>query len=105
MSSSKEYLDCVWCKAANVTQNQHCWRCGGEMPHFVDGYGQLRVQIASQAQRNGPTPAEIEALLDQATLIDLEPPAPPQSTEKRNFFSNLLRQIPLPLNRRSRDNA
>jgi hypothetical protein len=105
MSSGKKYVDCVWCKAANNSLNQHCWRCGGELPYFVDCHGQTHVQIAPQAQINRPAPAEIEALLDQATLIDLEPPAPPQSSGIRQVFANVVRHIHLPRLLRSRHNT
>jgi hypothetical protein len=104
MSTGKDYLDCVWCKAANLSQNRHCWRCGGELPYFVDCHGQPHIQIAPQTQQ-GPTPAEIEALLDQATVLDLEPPTPPQKSGIRDAFANVVRNIHLPRLRRSRHNA
>lgn len=102
MSPGKDYLYCAWCRASNITHRRHCWRCGGELPYFVDCHGQSHVQIAPWETPGSPTPAEIEALLAQATIIQVEQPAPPVEERLRDWAANLWNRVHRPRPARSR---
>jgi hypothetical protein len=96
MSPGKDYHYCLYCGATNITYRQYCWHCGAELLYYLNS----RHQATLAMPPDGPSPEEIERLLDQATLIDLVPPKPPRERILRRLLDKAARSLHFPHLRR-----
>jgi hypothetical protein len=74
---------CPHCKAENMAHRRECWRCRRTLPtSFALDAGARFARIGRAAPPSAPppTPAEIQAALDQAIIIGERPSAETEET-------------------------
>jgi len=85
---SKDFTLCTRCSANNMPGRSTCWQCGTKLPLAI-GLDGRHIAVETTTREIGP--ADIEALLAQASTVDVESDTKKFLRDQREMAEKALR--------------